>query len=70
MLLKQLVALLTYVQHGGAWRERAAACEITEHNAKHISVGFPCGGSVLPDQDWKPRQDRATGVLSSTSPAS
>jgi hypothetical protein len=37
--------------------------EIKEEDAKNIFVRFPCGGSILPDEEWEPRHDRARDVL-------
>ena len=55
---------MRYVQHSGAWREKVGGYfEISENDAKKIFVRLPCGCSVLPDQEWETRQDRATDDL-------
>ena len=65
---KRFATIVRYVQHSGAWREKVGGYyEISEDDAKKRSscdcrVGEE-EGSVLPDQEREPRQDRATDDL-------
>ena len=61
---KRFATIVRYVQHSGAWREKVGGYYvISENDAKKIFVRLPCGSAVLPDQEWEPRQDRATDDL-------
>jgi len=53
-----------YIKNSTRWRERIAQYfEILDSQAKEIIVRIPCGGAIIPDAEWEPRQDRAGDAL-------